>query len=374
MESKIIAIRKEDINLANEAFADLMLKTEKSMNDFSRSNPSYFEKMKPSKFEVESCEMIKKACYDTPFNPNNVILVSGHSFPDIIADNYYGIEVKSTIANHWTSIGSSIVESTRKDLVENIYMLFGKLGGKPPEFKCRPYSAVLSEIAVTHSPRYLINMELQDGETIFDKMHTTYNDFRTSDDNIAIVREYYKQKAVRDGKQEMPWWISKEDIEKPIGFNLRLWKTIDTGERKLLTAYCLILFPEIWSIGANNKTKYNQASLWLCSFRQVIHPNVRDIFTAGGKIISVNGFALKKEEQKPHVIKTLVDSFALIKLILTNPNKETLDLICEYNPSLLKGGNLFENWFNNCCANADSNNAPLEEWFKNPPTFICAKK
>ena len=373
MESKIIAIRKEDINLADEAFADLMNKTERCMNEFSRSNPNYFSGMSPSKLEEESCRMIRMVCGDTPFSPEKVELVSGHSFPDIIAQKYYGVEVKCTKTDHWKSTGSSIVESTRNEHVENIYMLFGKLGGTPPEFKCRPYSDVLYDIAVTHSPRYLINMELQKGDTIFDKMNTTYDEFRTNEDNISKVREYYRKKAITERKQEMPWWITSDNAEKPIGFNLRLWKTVDADEKKLLIAYCLILFPEIWSCHANPQTKYNQASLWLCSYRQVIHPNVRDIFSAGGKIVSVNNNLLSEKDRKPHIIKTLVESFNLIRGLLLDPSPETIQLIYEFNPSLLKGGKIFENWYHNCCSNADSNNAPLEEWFKKPPVFVCAR-
>ena len=79
--------------------------------------------------------------------------------------------------------------------VDDIYMLFGKLGGKVPEFKCRPYEEVLCDIAVTHSPRYLINMELSENETIFSKMGTTYDEFRTSADSISQVRKYYRERA-----------------------------------------------------------------------------------------------------------------------------------------------------------------------------------
>lgn len=34
-------------------------------------------------------------------------------------------------------------------------------------------------------------MELHDGETIFDKMNTTYDKFRTTENKIAKVWEYY---------------------------------------------------------------------------------------------------------------------------------------------------------------------------------------
>jgi hypothetical protein len=52
------------------------------------------------------------------------------------------------------------------EYVEDIYVLFAKMGGKYPEFLCRPYQEVMCDIAVTHSPRYLIDMKLEAGETI----------------------------------------------------------------------------------------------------------------------------------------------------------------------------------------------------------------
>lgn len=89
------------------------------------------------------------------------------------------------------------MESTRDKNVENIYMLFGKLGGKTAEFKCRPYEDCLSDIAVTHSPRYLINMELTKEQTIFSKMGVAYDQLRNASDSIEIVRKYYREKAIK---------------------------------------------------------------------------------------------------------------------------------------------------------------------------------
>lgn len=88
-------------------------------------------------------------------------LVSGHVFPDIILHECnYGVEIKSTQKDAWTSTGSSIVESSRSEKANRIYLLFGKLGGEP-EFRCKPYQQCLSNIAVTHAPRYLIDMNLR---------------------------------------------------------------------------------------------------------------------------------------------------------------------------------------------------------------------
>ena len=322
--------------------------------------------MKADVLEEETCKFVQSSCVDTPFNPDNIILVSGHTFPDIVAEKYYGVEVKSTKANHWTSTGSSIVESTRSEFVENIYMLFGKLGGTPPEFRCRPYQDVLYDIAVTHSPRYLINMELEDGETIFDKMNTTYDEFRTTENNIAKVREYYKTKAKQAKRQEMPWWISSEDDEKPVNFTLRLWNSVEIDERKKLTAYCLILFPEIWMPDASPKIKYNQASLWLCSFAQVVFPNIRDAFTAGGKVTYENGQRLPV--RYPQVCKTIIDHLPTIKELLQNPTRETIELITEFNPILLKDKRPFQTWVKICGATIGE---PMQRWLIELPKLEC---
>lgn len=75
----------------------------------------------------------------------------GRRFPDIVANKFYGIEVKTTTKNHWKTTGNSVLESTRIEDVERIFMLFGKLG-KPIEFRGRAYEECLSEVVVTHSP------------------------------------------------------------------------------------------------------------------------------------------------------------------------------------------------------------------------------
>lgn len=100
----------------------------------------------------------------SPFE-NSIELIGGQKFPDIVAKRFYGIEVKTTTQNHWKTTGNSVLESTRVENVERIFMLFAKLAA-PIEFRCRPYEECLSEVVVTHSPRYLIDMNLEIGKTI----------------------------------------------------------------------------------------------------------------------------------------------------------------------------------------------------------------
>ena len=365
-EESIVAIHKREINTVSKAFAEFMALSENEFNLRSHKDPKLYKGLSPSGLEVVTRDLLRDVAPMTPFRPEDITLVSGHSFPDIMATDYCGVEVKSTKDDKWTSIGSSIVESTRNTTVENIYMLFGKLGGNPPEFKLRPYQDCLSEIAVTHSPRYLINMELTQQETIFAKMRTTYESLRTSGNAIEQVRRYYRDKAIMEHKLEMPWWITSENVDSSQSFNIRLWNSLSDDEKKDLQAKCMILFPEALS-PKQSQTKYNQTTLWLCSYNQVIVPNIRDFYSAGGKITHVNGEAINP--QAAQVFARIVKFAEEIRSQLTYPTKELNMLIEDYNPQLLKGGNLYENWLNICLKYADTAKVPLKKWIEDKPDF-----
>ena len=371
VDNSIIAIRKIDVNKANEAFSELMNKTERILNEDSFIRPDKYKNISPSRLEQISVDKIKEACANTPFNSKNVLLISGQKFPDIITEKYYGVEVKSTQGNSWTSTGSSIIESTRDEYVENIYMLFGKLGGNPPEFKCRPYQDVLYDIAVTHSPRYLINMELTKEQTIFSKMNTNYDSFRKSGNAIDQVRHYYKEKADSDGKGKMPWWLTSENIDEGKSFSIRLWNTLSTKEKNDLIAKCLILFPETMS-PHRSKDKYNQFSLWLCSYCQVVLPNIRDEFSAGGQITHVNDSKLKTPI--PQVFNRIIQHSNTIKILLEEKNEDIKKLIEEFRPDMFKSSNYYEYWLNECVKLGNEYNVPIADWINEKPIFSFSKK
>ena len=368
--NNIIALRKKDITLAHGAFVDLMRKTESILNAEARANPDEYRHLTSNTIESCAVDKIKLACANSPFDANEVKLVSGQRFPDIVADKYYGIEVKSTKEDHWTSTGSSIVETTRIEYVDDIYMLFGKLGGNVPQFKCRPYQDVLYDIAVTHSPRYLINMELSPKETIFSKMGTTYDEFRTSSDSISKVRHYYREKAIRQNRQEMPWWITADNIELGHSFNIKLWNSLDLREKRELQTKCMILFPEALN-PARNMTKYNNITLWLCSYNQVVNPNIRDLYSAGGKITHVNGKRLAIPAAQ--VFNIIVEYSDDIKAMLRHPTSEMYMMIKDFNPSILRGDDMYEAWLKICCKFASKYGVPLREWIETKPLFSFSR-
>ncbi len=198
-------------------------------------------------------------------------------------------------------------------------MMFGKLGGEHAEFRCRPYQNCLSDIAVTHSPRYLIDMELQDNDTptIFELINSDYNDFRILPENekITILKNYYKTQTQHTGKIQMPWWMGNNTPSKPA---LSLFSDMSINEKNDVISRLFILFPEEVLNG-----DYKRAALWMCSRYSVINPNMRDYFSAGGKVETLDDIILPK--RMPQVLKRLYYLKENIISHLTNPSSELIE-------------------------------------------------
>jgi len=262
-----------------DEFKRLMASTDRLLNDDARKREDYYIGRSGHPIEKDVYEAVTECAKGTPF-AGSIQLVSGASFPDIVAKKYYGIEVKSTNKNHWTSIGSSILESTRDQNVERIFLTFGKLG-KPVQFLSRPYEDCLSGIAVTHYPRYQIDMRLGAGETIFDKMNIPYDVLRKMENPVAPVSQYYKAQ-LKPG--ESLWWAADE-VETTTPATVRLWSTLHREEKDDLIIQGYALFPEIFS------GQYDRFALWLVTAKGIVNTHIRDEFSAGGKVtmMTANG-------------------------------------------------------------------------------------
>jgi len=267
-----------------------------------------------NKLENVVADVMTDRAKGTPFD-NSIELISGQKFPDIIANKFYGIEVKTTKQNHWTTTGNSVLESTRVDGIERIFMLFGKMVN-PIEFKCRPYEDCLSEVVVTHSPRYLINMDLQAGQTIFDKLDIPYDTLRNSPNPIKPITDYYRQ-FLKPGEEV--WWLDQEEL-KSTGLIIKLWNNLPVESRKQYMLKSMILFPEIFS---NRPDKFNRLAVWLVNSEGIVCPNIRDVFTAGGQ-----GIIEWKEKQHsgiPQILIKLSNSIDELKIILNELEIDTLE-------------------------------------------------
>jgi len=287
MEPKYIAVADSGNHI--EDFRKFMAATTDALNRDAKSRKEYFRTRAGEKLEKDVIEAMKSKAADYNFSPDKIIQAEKQHFPDIISNHYFGVEVKSTQSNHWKSIGSSIVESLRPDYVKKVFLMFGKLPlNADCEFMCKPYESCLYDISITHSPRYQIDMNTPQGQTIFDKLGEKYDDFRVDHNQINVIRNYYRQYYKEKG--EMPWWIEdNEDLTDNTVNNylnnrngVRFWNDIDDENIKnFLIESMFQLFPEV--IKGKCGTKYKDASLWLASRYSLINPSFRDIFSASGQ-------------------------------------------------------------------------------------------
>lgn len=270
-------IISKNIEAEQIEFERILDELSKILNQEAKGNPDFYRSKSGTKLEKVVYELLLDISKNTPFE-NTIDIISGQKFPDIVAKGYYGIEVKTTKTDSWTSTGSSIIESTRVEGVEKIYLLFGKLSD-PIGFKIRPYEECLSDIVVTHSPRYKIDMELGENETIFEKLDIPYDVFRKDENSINIVKDYYK-KTLKPGQNL--WWIDSKPIEEQaVSPVVKMWSTLTMEEKKEIQIKGLCWFPEIYG---NNSSKFNRFALWLVTQKGIVVTSLRDIFTAGGRI------------------------------------------------------------------------------------------
>jgi hypothetical protein len=287
-------------------FNTLLNSTIDVLNADAIKSPKEIEKLKGTKLENYAGGIMSELAIGTPFE-NSIKIIGGQKFPDIVAKKFYGIEVKTTTQNHWKTTGNSVLESTRVEDVERIFMLFGKLG-KPIEFKCRAYEECLSEVVVTHSPRYLIDMNLEEGKTIFDKINTSYDTLRKKKNPIKPITDYYKSK-LKPG-QDL-WWI--QDTEKASNLIINIWNNLSTSEQNNFVNKAMVIFPEIFG---HRQDKYSRFAIWLVKNEGVVCPNVRDAFTAKGRA----DILLNNEEYKqvPRIFINLFENINSIIEILVN--------------------------------------------------------
>lgn len=295
-------------------FNALLNATVDELNTQAKKSPITIEKLKGSKLEPYARDVMTELAIGTPFE-SSIELIGGQKFPDIVARKFYGIEVKTTTQNHWKTTGNSVLESTRVQDVERIFMLFGKLG-KPIEFRCRAYEECLSEVVVTHSPRYLIDMNLEKGKTIFDKIKTPYDTLRKKKNPIEPITEYYKSK-LKPG-QDL-WWI--QDTEQASKLVIDIWNNLSQKERQHTKNRAMVYFPEVFS---NRSDKFARLSIWLVTRESIVCPNVRDLFTAGGK----SDYVIKNKTYRdiPRVFVQLFDNINFVlEVLISTPALELSD-------------------------------------------------
>lgn len=201
-------------------------------------------------------------------------------FPDI-ALGEYGVEVKFTLSDTWKSIANSILESQRALGVKYIYIVFGKMGGKP-EVKWGDYEKSVVHVRTSHVPRFEVELPTTGKtkrESLFAAMGISYDDFSNLDvhGKMKYVREYAKKKH----PGERLWWIDDSaGDEHTLPANIRLYTNLSQEEKTRLRAEAVLLCPTVLKSRSAHK-KYDDVVMFLLSYHGVLCHQARDLFSAG---------------------------------------------------------------------------------------------
>ena len=226
---------------------------------------------------------------------NEIILHSGRKFPDIVfKDSAFGVEIK-TAQKGWSCLGNSVAASTLVDGVSQVYLLFGS-GESDFEAKFARYEDAVKSVEVTHSPRYVLDMDVPPGGSYLRRIGKDLADMLSMDDPISCVVEEARRN-LRPG--EHLWWISGGTASP---MTIRLWNKLEAAERKKLISSAFAYFPA--SILSGSEADYSDFVVWLSQKHSILHPCVRDSFTAGGRVSSLD-FGAGVLEDVPKVFKTL---------------------------------------------------------------------
>ncbi|HEM5642209.1 hypothetical protein ACS60V_03640 [Streptococcus suis] len=247
------------------------------------------------------------------FDNVKVKLISGHHFPDmdiILNGIKYGVELKSSQKGVWAIPGNSIFESISEDDYSDIFVMFGSRKKDPLtkqfvfqyRIKYKKYWEVTSSISVTHSPRFIINMDSEQG--VFASL-SEYDEFRKmSDDEKAV----FAQKILREKVDGVKWYVAP-DIESVQVTNFS--ELSQTRKDKLLIEL-LVLFP---TDVLRKRNDYTRCIHYLIDKYYVYSKSLRDTFSAGGRI-DKNGVLI------PQTLQTFLRYKEAIYSVLQTANDE----------------------------------------------------
>lgn len=250
-------------------FENLLDQTVAILTEDVRSSERYHG---PEAFEKGVLDTLKDAA------TNSGVLVEPtfhpHAFPDIKV-NGFGIEVKYTSRDTWLAVGNSIFEGMRDPEIEDVYAVLGKTGGVP-EVRWRKYQDCVTDVRVSHAPRFVIEME-GESESLFTQMGVEYYDFAKLDDDSKMrhVRGHSRGRPPKQGQRQ--WWI---EPAHSVPIEVRTYMSLSQEEKLMLRAEAALLCPQVCK-GKRARNKYTDAALYLLTHHGVLCPQARDLFSAG---------------------------------------------------------------------------------------------
>ncbi|EIM7320718.1 restriction endonuclease [Escherichia coli] len=243
--------------------------TEQLTQDLKKSTEFHSSKYFEQQVRVVLHEILKDMGILVDMSP------PAQEFPDIIIGNF-GVEVKYSDKNTWRSIANSIFEGSRKQGVDHVYLLFGKVGGEP-EVRWGRYEDSIMHVRTSHVPRFEVEIDAK--EPLFKKLNISYNDFRvlSPEKKMPYIRDYAKRR-LKSG--ERLWWIDDQPDARSLPLEVRLYTKLTQNEKRRYRAESAVLCPQILR-SSRVKGKYDDITMFLLTYYGILCNQARDLFTAG---------------------------------------------------------------------------------------------
>jgi hypothetical protein len=186
------------------------------------------------------------------------------------------------------------MESTRIEDVNRINVLFAKL--QPFKVRTMNFEDCVSGVSVTHSPRYLIDFDIEPEDSIFKKIGIPYDEVRLQEKPFNCFKEFFREKA-RQSNTDL-WYLADDSLSNGVeeypSLDVKFYSDLTSEERKHLTAKALLLFPEVLTKTAN----YKNTSLWLLKMG-ILNHSLRDMFSAS-KNVQMFGYTVPSKFMRLH--------------------------------------------------------------------------
>lgn len=297
-------------------FANFVNRVIERLKEVASLNPQFITSCRSGDdFELCVVDIVNGVLNESSLDAKVHHTPGSHAFPDIIIEFdsgiKYGLEVKSSSSaksKGWKINGNSVMGSTRDDSVIETYIIFGKTARTNLDFRARKYDECVANVVVTHSPRYLIDMDVPIGETFFDKSGIEYQDIISSENPIGLITSYFQKQG------QKAWWLAESTPAA-----VRLFSDISAKEQFECFGYGLAHFPELFE---RNSTKYKRLAMWMATERSIVSPSLRDDFTAGGQVdIILNGTIYSK---LPQIFSRLIEYKGFLIKSLEDASPESL--------------------------------------------------
>lgn len=199
-------------------------------------------------------------------------------FPDIVVGRF-GAEVKATESDSWRCIANSVSEGQRALDVDQIYVVYGKFGGTP-EVRWADYGRSIMHVRTSHVPRFEI--EIGTEKSLFAQLGTSYEAFRTlsMQDKMPLIRQYARGRLK---PTERLWWLEDKEPDEQthsLSLEVKVYMDLPQPEKRRMRAEAALMCPQVVG-GSRQRRKYVDAVMYLMTYRGVLCPQARDLYSAG---------------------------------------------------------------------------------------------